>query len=370
MPGAEAVFCDCLLPIADCLSPVPDCLLPSFPLRSCLQDHKTTHAGAPAGVALIIATLLSWASVPLFLRLFKEWGIDPYTANGWRYGISALFWLPVLVWAWRQGKLPKALFVAAGVPVCFNVLGQTAFAWGPTLLEPGFFSFVFRVQIIFATLGAYFLFPSERATLRSKRYWIGAGLIVLGACGLFVFRDHSSSIAGSAPIDDRTFWLGVGVALASGVLFAGYGLAVRKFVSGYSPVLAFGVICQFTAIAMIALMLLLGHAGNGSVGGFARADDSSMLTLSAYQWFMLAASSFIGIAISHVMYYSSLQRLGVALTVGVIQLQPILTAGGSAAAFGERLTLWQWIGGVIGVGGAVLILWPKKKAKKALGTGE
>jgi drug/metabolite transporter (DMT)-like permease len=305
---------------------------------------------------LIIGTLLSWASVPLFLRLFKEWGIDPYTANGWRYGISALFWLPVLVWAQRAGKLPKALIVAAGVPVCFNVLGQTAFAWGPTLLEPGFFSFVFRVQIIFATLGAYFLFPTERATLQSKRYWIGAGLIVLGACGLFVFRDPGSSIAGSTPIDDRTFWLGVGVALASGVLFAGYGLAVRKCVGGYSPVLAFGVICQFTAIAMVAIMLVLGHGH-----GLERADGSSIATLSSYQWFMLAASSFIGIAISHVMYYSSLQRLGVALTVGVIQLQPILTAGGSAIAFGERLTMWQWIGGVVGVCGAVLILWPRKK---------
>ena len=292
---------------------------------------------------LVLLTLLSWAAVPLFLRGFREYGIDPFTANGWRYGISALFWLPYLAWLAHKGQLPRALLAAAAVPVLFNICGQTAFAWGPWLLEPGFFSFVFRVQIVFVTLGAYLLFPAERAVLRSPSYWLGVSLVVGGSVGLLLFRAATPS--GAPAIDSGTYWLGVGVALASGVLFAGYGLSVRYFVNKYSPVASFGVICQFTAVGTVVLMLVFGDRS-----GLCATD------MSARQWAMLALSAFIGIAISHVMYYASLKRLGVSVSSGIIQMQPIITAIGSTFIFGERLSPLQWASGLIGVSGAVLML--------------
>lgn len=291
-------------------------------------------------------TLLSWAAVPLFLRQFRLDGvIDPYTANGWRYGLSALFWLPYLAWLASKGRLPRALLLAAAVPVGFNILGQTAFAWGPTLLEPGFFSFVFRIQIVFVTLGAYVLFPPERAVLHTVRYWVGVALVAAGSVGLFLFRDQSAVAGHTSAPHDGTFWLGVAVAVASGVLFAGYGLSVRYFVSKYHPVAAFGVICQFTAVGMVCVMLVMG-----------RGHGASALGMNAFQWTMLILSAFIGIAISHVTYYASLRRLGVSVTSGVIQLQPIITAAGSMLIFGERMTGLQWLSGLVGVGGALLML--------------
>lgn len=291
-------------------------------------------------------TLLSWASVPLFLRQFSADGvIDPYTANGWRYGVSALFWLPYLAWLGWHGRLPRALLAAAAVPVVFNILGQTAFAWGPTLLEPGFFSFVFRVQIVFVTLGAYVLFPAERAVLRTARYWVGVALVALGSIGLFAFRENAGAAAHAAPADNGNFWLGVAVAVGSGVLFAGYGLSVRYFVSKYHPVAAFGVICQFTAVGMVAVMLVMGD-GHGA----------SALRMTAPQWTLLVLSAFIGIAISHVMYYASLKRLGVSVSSGIIQLQPVFTAAGSLLIFNERMSGAQWLSGLVGIGGALLML--------------
>ncbi|MDP1662627.1 MAG: DMT family transporter [Phycisphaerales bacterium] len=299
-----------------------------------------------SGVWLVLLTLLSWAAVPLFLRQFRDDGvIDPYTANGWRYGISALFWLPYLLWLARKGGVPKALLLAAAVPVAFNLLGQTAFAWGPTLLEPGFFSFVFRVQIVFVTLGAYLLFPPERAVLRTVRYWLGVGLVALGSVGLFLFRDKVGTPGHAPQAHDATFWLGVAVAVSSGVFFAGYGLSVRYFVSKYSPVVAFGVICQFTAVGMTGVMLVLGREHGASAFG-----------MSPFQWLLVALSAFIGIAISHVMYYASIKRIGVSVSSGILQLQPILTAVGSTFIFDERLTPLQWVSGLVGVGGAVLML--------------
>jgi drug/metabolite transporter (DMT)-like permease len=306
-------------------------------------------AWAGSGVPLILFTLLSWASIPLFLRQLSGseaqggWGLDPFAANAWRYGISAAFWLPFLIIAWRRGKLPPVLFKLALVPVLFNVVGQSFFAWGPKLLDPGFFSFVFRVQVVFVTLGAYLLFPEERGALRSPRYWFGLAGVVGGSVGLILLADRSVGNVST---------LGVVVALASGVLFAGYGMAVRYFVSGLPPIIAFGVICQFTALGVIAVGFATGPSNLAHV-----------FSWNAWQIFTLVASAFIGIAISHVAYYASLKRLGVSVSMGIIQLQPVLTAAGSMVIFNERLNTWQWCAGLLGVCGAVLMLTTGKKIK-------
>ena len=303
-----------------------------------------------SGVSLILFTLLSWASIPLFLRQISGevdkggWGIDPFAANAWRYGISAAFWLPFLFVARKRGNLPNRLFALAAVPVLFNIVGQSFFAWGPRLLDPGFFTFVFRVQVVFVTLGAYLLFPEERSALRSGKYWLGMAAVVGGSVGLVMLADRQLGNIST---------LGVVVALAAGVLFAGYGLAVRYFVSGFPPIIAFGVICQFTALGVIALGFASGPAKMGAV-----------LSFTPWQWFTLVASAFIGIAISHVTYYASLKRLGVSVSIGIIQLQPVLTAAGSMLIFNEVLNLSQWTAGLIGVGGAVLMLWAGKKPAK------
>ena len=303
-----------------------------------------------SGVSLILFTLLSWASIPLFLRQISGevdkggWGIDPFAANAWRYGISAAFWLPFLFVARKRGNLPNRLFALAAVPVLFNIVGQSFFAWGPRLLDPGFFTFVFRVQVVFVTLGAYLLFPEERSALRSGKYWLGMAAVVGGSVGLVMLADRQLGNIST---------LGVVVALAAGVLFAGYGLAVRYFVSGFPPIIAFGVICQFTALGVIALGFVSGPAKMGAV-----------LSFTPWQWFTLVASAFIGIAISHVTYYASLKRLGVSVSIGIIQLQPVLTAAGSMLIFNEVLNLPQWTAGLIGVGGAVLMLWAGKKPAK------
>jgi drug/metabolite transporter (DMT)-like permease len=114
---------------------------------------------------------------------------------------------------------------------------------------------------------------------------------------------------------------------------------------GYPAVLAFGVICQFTALGTVALMLLLGRERGAEVLGF-----------GGFDWFMLVSSAMIGIAVSHVMYYAAITRLGVAVSMGIVQLQPVITATASVGLGWERLTAWQWGAGLVGVAGAMVML--------------
>jgi drug/metabolite transporter (DMT)-like permease len=298
---------------------------------------------------LILATLLSWASIPLFLKWFVP-SIDAWTANGWRYGVSALFWLPVLAWAWRAGRLPRAVFAAAVVPALLNAVGQSAFGWCPYYLDPGFFTFVFRVQIVFVALGAFVLFPPERPTLKSPRFWIGVALVAVGSVGLVAFSERGLTVP------QKSF--GVGLALVSSALFAAYGLAIRKYMHGIPAVYGFGVVCQYTAVLVVLAMLIFGRdvVPERVASGQAMNHGSAVFAFSGFQWFMLVLSAMIGIALSHVSYYAAIKRLGVAVSMGIVQLQPVITGLASMLIFNERLTAGQWAAGLVGVVGAMVIL--------------
>ncbi|MBL8852369.1 MAG: DMT family transporter [Planctomycetaceae bacterium] len=290
---------------------------------------------AGMGVLTILMTLVGWSSIPLFLRYYSE-HIDPWTSNGWRYGASALFWAPVLIVTAVRGRWPAGLWRAALIPGSINVCGQICFVWAHYQIEPGLLTFGLRSQILFAAVGAYLLFPPERAVIRTPSYLWGALLVLTGTSGSILLSPHSI---------DWSRLSGFGLAVASGGLFACYALSVRKYLPGVSSVMAFAAISQLTAIVMVALMFVLGQRYGADVWN-----------LSREQIVWLLMSALIGIALGHVFYYMSIARLGVAVSAGVLQLQPFLVAVASYLLFGEVLQVGQWLAGGVAIGGAMLML--------------
>ncbi len=297
--------------------------------------HGLSDKGRTSGAVFISLTLLAWSSVPLFLKYFTAY-IDAWTANGWRYGISALFWSPVILVGWRRRALPVGLWRAAIVPSVVNCIGQSCFAWSPYFIDPGLLTFMLRFQIIFVALGAFLLFPSERRILRSRAYWFGVIVVFAGSLGTCL-------LGAELPRGATTF--GVVLAIAAGIIFGGYSLSVRYYMHEVHPVFAFAAISLYTAAGLITVMLLAGQQHGFAVTAFAQ-----------MQWGMLAASALIGIALAHVFYYVSIARLGVAVSAGVILLQPFFTGASSYFIFAERLTPAQWISGLVAVGGAIVML--------------
>jgi drug/metabolite transporter (DMT)-like permease len=304
------------------------------PAAGSAQSTDTPHASV-FGAVMIVMTLVGWSSVPLFLRHFAEF-IDLWTSNGWRYGFSALLWAPVLLMGAYWRKLPKHLWRAAVVPSAINATGQVFFTWAHYKIDPGLLTFGLRSQIIFAAIGAYLMFPGERPIIRARPYLIGGALVLLGTSAAVFLADD--------PVD-LTHTIGVTLAVLSGLFFAFYGLSVRKYMRGVNSVVAFAAISQYTAAAMVALMLTFG-------------DEYGLtaLAMETDQFVWLLISAVIGIALGHVFYYMSIARLGVAVSAGVLQLQPFGVAVGSYLLFTEVLTLGQWIGGCVAVSGAVLML--------------
>jgi drug/metabolite transporter (DMT)-like permease len=309
------------------------------------MSSESTPATRLTGTITIVLTLVGWSSIPLFLRYFAE-DIDAWTSNGWRYGVSALIWAPYLLFAMQRGRAPSRIWLAAIVPSLFNAAGQVFFTWAHYKIDPGLLTFGLRSQMVFVAAGAYLLFPQERGVISSARYLLGLVALAIGT--------SLAVLAGENPLEEAHL-AGVLMSVGAGALFAGYGLTVRKFMNGVHSVTAFAVISQYTAGAMLVLMFALGAR-----------SGATALDLPRFEFFLLILSAIIGIALGHVLYYISINRLGVAISSGVLQLHPFVVAVASMLIFGEVLVGWQWFGGCVALTGAIAMLSAQRKLGPAL----
>lgn len=296
-------------------------------------------------VATIFLTLAGWTSIPLFLRYFKDLGVDGWSANGWRYAISSIMWLPALVLAWKRHEWPPNLWKRALLPGLLNATAQVFFGLAPYYVEVGLMTFSIRLQIVFLVFGAAVLFPSERRVIRSPIFILGMTTLLVGTLSTIALRPEGLK-GGTA--------VGIVMSISAGLLYAGYALAVRKFLWGVKPLLAFAAVSQYAAIVMPTLMILKGKE-HGLV----------VLHLTPMQMMWLVLSALIGIGIGHTLYYFSMSRLGVAVASGVIQLQAVTVGALEGPIFGSYLTSTQWMTGIVAIAGAMLMLYAQQRATTA-----
>ncbi len=295
---------------------------------------------------MILLTLVGWTSIPLFLRHFakSDHAIDAWTANGWRYGVSALLWAPVLVLGMWKGTLPKGLWRAALVPSIFNTIAQIAFAVAPYMVKPGLMVFSMRLQIIFLTIGAALLFAAERRVIKTAGYLAGMTMVMAGTAATLYLQPGGLG-GGTAQ--------GIAVSIGAGLFYAAYGLSVRKWMQGFHPFTAFAAVSQYTAAGILVLMLMYGQD-----------HGLAALRMPGFEFFLLILSAIIGIGLGHTLYFASISRLGLAVSAGVVQLQPITVSIGSYFLFEEKLTPGQWAGGMVAIAGAVLMLVAQHRLKR------
>jgi drug/metabolite transporter (DMT)-like permease len=316
-----------------------------------ISPAPPTFSVGPA-VVTILLTLACWTVVPLFLKHFTKL-IDGWTANGWRYGLSAIIWLPVLFWGYKKQNLPANLWKAALVPSVLNAVAQMAFGLAPYYISPGLMTFSLRLQIVFLMGGAAILFAAERRMIQSPWFIAGIVMVVGGTLATILFNP--------AGLGEGTGF-GVALAISSGLLYAGYALAVRKFMTGMNPLVAFSAVSQITAVILLILMFLFArHPQTNELD-----HGMSVFLLNGSQLFWLAMSALIGIGIGHSLYYFSIGRLGLAVSSGVVQLQPVTVSIASAILFSEKLTTLQWATGLTAIAGAALMLIAQARLQKSL----
>jgi drug/metabolite transporter (DMT)-like permease len=114
----------------------------------------------------------------------------------------------------------------------------------------------------------------------------------------------------------------------------------------HPPMLAFAAVSQYTGVALVLLMLVAGDQ-----------HGARALELPWHEFAMLLIFAVVGIGLGHTLYFHSIQRLGLAVSAGVTQLQPVTVSIGAIVLFpSETLTPGQWCAGALAIAGAVVML--------------
>lgn len=306
-----------------------------------------------SGLAWATATLVCWTVTPLLVK-YLTGVFDLWASNGWRYGMAALVWLPLLLWTIAKGKMPAGIWRRALAPAAFSAVAQVAFVGAFYCTGAGMVTFGLRFQIVATAIGAAMLFPGERAIVRRPLFLIGGGAVIAGVIGVAALAtpaeaggdvDSVATVTGGLSESQRHA-LGVGLAIVAGIGYACYGMAVRKCLAGVSARLSFSVISIYVGAAMILLMVL-----------FADRPVAQLAAIDGMQWVLLILSVIFGLAAGHVIYFTAMTKLGVAPATGFVQMQPFTVAAAGYFVLGEVMNMPQIACGALAVAGAGVMLY-------------
>ncbi len=295
-------------------------------------------------VICLLGSIVCWGVPPIMLRYLTDYIPDGFTTNLVRYPISTVVYIPLLIAAARNGVRLGSFWWWALLPAVVNVIGQTLFAIAPYYMQPGVMSFLLRLSTIWSIVLALLIFRDERVLARSARFWLAAGLAVLGFVLMAVIgKPELPQTVGSNELAISA--AGLAIVLICSLFWGLYDVTVRFTMRSLHPLIVFGVIGNYTSIGLILLAPL--------------GEPRSVLRLSPGVLVLLIASAYIGIAAAHGMYYVALQRLGVAVSSITLLLSPFVTILGSAFFLHERFSVTQWVGGLVLTTGATLALWTR-----------
>jgi len=286
-----------------------------------------------AGIILLGAAVLSWASAPVFIHYFT--GIfDQWTQNFFRYlaGTCVLWAISLLFF--RQ-DIRKALPAAGAfvLPVVVNVVFQIIWVIGLKYIEPAFASLVTKTSVIFAAMLAFVFHAEERAGISDPRYIFGT-LLALGGCAALIL---------GGDIGSRIFLKGVLLLVIASLGWALYIVIIKKLLHRINPVVVFTMISTGTTALFFVFVLLWGR-------------PKVFFSSPPLVKLMLVFSGVLCIAGAHTLYYFGVRIMGVAVSASFTLTQPLFTGMISYLAFSEVLNPVQLVSGVVIIAGSYFVV--------------
>lgn len=344
----------------------------------------TRGDGRLAAVVCLVAAMFGFGVIPIFLRHFAD-RLDPWTVNGIRYSVGAVFWLPFVLLLERRtgagapgedrgasalsaeeaieeatmspGDNPgEVLPPPAGtpdpqrpnvwrdalVPSVVNILGQVGFGVSPYFVMASTLGFVTRLSFLFTIMFGFAFLAEERRLAGKAWFWLGAAVSMAGVLMMFLEK-----LMGGG----RESLIGLTIIVLTALAWGGYSVSVRQYMAPYPVRQSFGVISLYTSAALVLLMLLFGRV-------------ASLAQIDAGLWLNLMASALLGIAFGHVLYYRGIHRLGPVVSSGIMLATPFVTYLGAAVCLGERLSGMELAGGLAVVAGGALLVGARAQVER------
>ncbi len=179
--------------------------------------------------------------------------LDSWTQNLLRYAVACLFWLPFLFFSIRKRQFDNATWRRAIVPALANVIMQSLYAAAFYYIGPAFMVLLAKTSIIWVAGFSLIFFAEERALARSKRFWLGLSLSVLGAVGVLCFKKDFAAVGTIT---------GVVLTLAQAFMWAVYTVSVRIAFRDTDSRSGFSVISIYTVAGLFVFAMLFGRVGD------------------------------------------------------------------------------------------------------------
>jgi drug/metabolite transporter (DMT)-like permease len=290
-----------------------------------------------AATAAILGALFCWSLGPIFIK-YLTGPLDSWTQNALRYVVACLFWLPFLVHVARQGRLTRTTWRRARVPALANIIMQSLWAAGFYYLDPAFMTLLTKTSVLWIAGFSLLVFPEERPLARSRRFWSGLLLSLVGMVGVLYFEESFGA---------RGTLIGVAIALAQAFMWGAYTISVRLAFRDTDSRISFSVISIYTMVGL-------------GLGAWLFGTPAAVLQMDLRGWAAVVISGVLAIALGHVFYYAAIRRIGATIPMLVILVQPFAVFGLSSVVFHERLSGWQLFFGVVLLAGAALSVWAQQ----------
>lgn len=271
---------------------------------------------------MVLASAVCYATIPTLAKVSYDHGADPISVLLIRFALAGVLLLVVShLFVRPLRRRPEHRNVAllsllfAAQALSFFVALSLASATIVVLLL-----YVYPLVVTIASA----LLLGERITA------VMAGALAVGLTGIVL---TVGGVSGDLHAG------GVALALASGILFAGFMLLSKRILATMPSLEMIGLV--YASSALIYLLVT-------SVRGFTAPNDGT-------GWLAVAAITVVGTLIAMVLLTTALKRLPAGVTAMLTILEPAVAAAIAAAVLGETVSTVQAIG-IAMVLGALLML--------------
>ncbi|MHC4122490.1 MAG: DMT family transporter [Planctomycetota bacterium] len=304
------------------------------------MSSSTTKVNTTATFACVGA-LICWTIGPNIIKYLTGY-LDFWTQNMLRYLAACLFWLPFLLFSIKKKNINADVWKKASLPAAANIIMQSLWAACFYYIKPAFMNLLTKSSVIWIAGFSIIFFSQERPLIKSKRFWFGIVLSSAGVCGVLIFKEDFKT---------ATTLTGIVIALLAALMWGVYTITAKIAFKDTDSRNGFAVTSIYTVIGLSVLAFLFGTP-----------DDC--LKLNVKLWSFVVFSGVISIGFSHVLYYTSIRRLGATIPSLVLLLSPFTVLAVSRIAFDESLNAFQWFFGIILLFGAGFAIWAQQHLRE------
>lgn len=279
---------------------------------------------------LLLAVALIWAANFSVVKASLPY-IDPMSFNAFRFAISIVLMVGILVW--KGGYIPVPL---KDVPALFalGLLGNTAyqlfFIFGLNLTHSANASVMLGTIPVWVALVSHFFFDEKMTRMR----FYGVSLTFGGIVMILTGSGKELSFGSGTLYGDM-------LTLGSAIVFGTYTVLSKDFLKRYPPL-------QLTVMSMVS---------GGGVLVLAAIPDLMVLDMAAIPfgaWMGALYSGVLSVGLAYIIWNYALNQVGAVRTATYQNLVPVLGLLIGFFLMGEPLAALQIMGSFVVIGGIVV----------------